>query len=194
MAPGHARRCPAGILPHVSPRGRAGADRRRPGTDPGRENGPTGAPVPVRPRRAGMSFANQVAIITGASSGIGWALAKLLAAQGARVGLTARREVQLAELAAEIRRAGGTAEYVAADSSMAAYKGLPGESGYCSTKAAVNNFMEGLRIQLREHGIAVTTICPGFVTTPMTEVNKFPMPWLMSADEAARRIARALLR
>src|SRR5204862_98345 len=55
------------------------------------------------------------AIITGASSGIGWALAKFLAAQGARVGLTARREVQLAELAAEIRRAGGTAEYVAAD-------------------------------------------------------------------------------
>ena len=59
--------------------------------------------------------------------------------------------------------------HLAAVSSMAAYKGLPGESGYTSSKAAVNNFMEGLRIQLRGRGIAVTTICPGFVRTPMTE-------------------------
>ena len=75
---------------------------------------------------------------------------------------------------------------------MAAYKGLPGESGYTSSKAAVNNFMEGLRIQLRDKGIAVTTICPGFVKTPMTEVNEFHMPWLLEADDAARRIVRAL--
>ncbi len=54
--------------------------------------------------------------------------------------------------------------------------------------------MEGLRIQLRGKGIDVTTICPGFVTTPMTSVNDFAMPFVMSADEAARRIVRALRR
>jgi short-subunit dehydrogenase len=54
--------------------------------------------------------------------------------------------------------------------------------------------MEGLRIQLRDRGIAVTTICPGFVRTEMTEGNRFHMPWLMEADEAARRVARALAR
>jgi short-subunit dehydrogenase len=52
--------------------------------------------------------------------------------------------------------------------------------------------MEGLRIHLRDKGIAVTTVCPGFVRTPMTEVNKFHMPWLLEAGEAARRIVRAL--
>jgi short-subunit dehydrogenase len=84
--------------------------------------------------------------------------------------------------------------HVAAVSSMAGYKGLPGEGGYTSSKAAVNNFMESLRIQLRGTGVAVTTICPGFVTTPMTEVNQFKMPWLLQADDAARRIVRALAR
>ena len=77
-------------------------------------------------------------------------------------------------------------------SSLAAYKGLPGESGYSSSKAAVNNYLEGLRIQLRDRGIHVTTICPGFIKTPMTEVNQFKMPFLLEADEAARRIVGAL--
>ena len=82
--------------------------------------------------------------------------------------------------------------HLSAVSSLAAYKGLPGESGYCATKAAVNSYMEGLRIQLASRGIAVTTICPGFVKTPMTDVNHFKMPWLITADDAARRIVRAL--
>src|SRR5262249_40301412 len=84
--------------------------------------------------------------------------------------------------------------HLAAVSSLAAYKGLPGEAAYCASKAAVNTYMEGLRIQLRERNIAVTTICPGFVRTPMTEVNKFKMPWLLEADDAARRIVRAMKR
>jgi NAD(P)-dependent dehydrogenase (short-subunit alcohol dehydrogenase family) len=67
---------------------------------------------------------------------------------------------------ADVRRGGDGA----AVSSLGAYKGLPRESGYCASKAAVNAFMEGLRIQLRGKGVAVTTICPGFVRTPMTEV------------------------
>jgi short-subunit dehydrogenase len=218
-----------------------------------------------------MSFANRVAVITGASSGIGWALARELAAQGCRVGLVARRREQLDELAGEIGQAGGTAETACADvtdraqteaafehlrgrlgpvdllvanagvgaptlldpvnvgdvekmirvnvmgvvysiaavlpemlrrggghlaavSSQAAYKGLPGESAYCASKAAVNTYMEGLRIQLRGRGVSVTTICPGFVKTPMTDVNQFHMPWVMSAEKAARKIARALRR
>jgi short-subunit dehydrogenase len=54
--------------------------------------------------------------------------------------------------------------------------------------------MEALRIQLRSRGIHVTTILPGFVRTPMTELHPFKMPFLMEADEAARRVARALRR
>jgi short-subunit dehydrogenase len=216
-----------------------------------------------------MSFTNQTAVITGASSGIGWALAKELAAHGCRLGLLARRQDKLEELAGEIRAAGGTAAiavasvadrqqtvaaihslrdqlgpvdllianagvgmptqieplnidqvetmfkvntlgvvysieavlpemlqrgqgHLAAVSSLAAYKGLPGESGYCASKAAVNTYMEGLRIQLASRGIAVTTICPGFIKTPMTDVNQFEMPGLMSAEDAARVMVRAL--
>src|SRR5204863_2040131 len=60
--------------------------------------------------------------------------------------------------------------------------------------AAVNAYMEGLRIQLRDKGISVTTLCPGFVKTPMTAANDFPMPGLIDADEAARRMVRALRR
>ncbi len=215
------------------------------------------------------AFADQSAIITGASSGIGWALAMELASQGCKVGLLARRRDKLEALAASIRQSGGTCAYSVADianraatlaaigeltsqlgaadllianagvgmpttiqpfnvedtekmfrvnllgvvyaiegvlpamlergrghlaavSSLAAYKGMPGESGYCGSKAAVNTYMESLRIQLRNRNIAVTTICPGFVRTPMTSVNQFYMPWLIEADDAARRIVRAL--
>jgi short-subunit dehydrogenase len=218
-----------------------------------------------------MSLANQVAIITGASTGIGHALARALAREGCKVGLLARRRELLDQLRDDIRAAGGVAEcasanvaerrqtvaaihdlaarlgpvdllvanagtggpttiepfnvdvqervvqvnflgviysieavlpemlkrgrgHLAAVSSQAAYKGLPGEMAYTSSKAAVNNYMEGLRIQLRRRNIAVTTICPGFVKTPMTDVNQFHMPWMMSADEAARRIVRSLRR
>ena len=84
--------------------------------------------------------------------------------------------------------------HIAAISSLAAYKGMPGESGYCSSKVAVNTYLEGLRIQLRGRGIAVTTVCPGFIRTPMTEVNEFPMPFVMNADKAARKILRAIAR
>src|SRR5437762_11412567 len=62
-----------------------------------------------------MAFANRVVVITGASSGIGWELAKVLAAQQARVGLVARRQDKLEALAAEIRQAGGIAALAVAD-------------------------------------------------------------------------------
>ncbi len=218
-----------------------------------------------------MSFANQVAIVTGASSGIGWALAKTLAAQQCVVGAVARRKDRLEALVQEIQADGGKAASAVADvsdraqtiaairslrdqlgpidlmiansgvgvpttldpintdevetmfkvntlgvvyaieavlpemlargkghlaavSSMAAYLGMPGESGYCASKAAVNYYMDGLRIQLRQRGIHVTTICPGFIETPMTATNTFKMPWLLKADRAAQLIVKALAR
>ena len=71
---------------------------------------------------------------------------------------------------------------------------MPGQQAYCASKAAINSFLEGLRVQLRSRGVAVTTLCPGFVATPMTEDHAFHMPFLLSADNAAARIVRALKR
>ena len=81
---------------------------------------------------------------------------------------------------------------VASVSSLGAYKGLPGSEAYCASKAAVNTFLEGLRIQLCGRGIAVTTLCPGFVRTSMTAANRHWMPFVLEPDEAARRMVRAL--
>lgn len=216
-----------------------------------------------------QSLAGRVALVTGASSGIGWELGRQLAREGARVALVARREAPLRELAAQIATAGGTALPIPADvgareqvegafarvrehfgpvdlvianagvgrptlrdpvnmgdiedtfrinlmgvvytlsaalpemlsrksghlvavSSLAAYRGLPSESAYCASKAAVNVYMDGLRIHLRGTGVRATTICPGFVTTPMTATNKFHMPQLMTAEYAAGKMIRAI--
>jgi short-subunit dehydrogenase len=84
--------------------------------------------------------------------------------------------------------------HIAAVSSLAAFKGFPGQSGYCASKAGVKIYLEGLRIQLRSRGIKVTTICPGFVHTPMTAAHPFPLPFALEPDDAARRVARALRR
>ncbi|MBI3823309.1 MAG: SDR family NAD(P)-dependent oxidoreductase [Planctomycetes bacterium] len=218
-----------------------------------------------------MSFANQVAIITGASSGIGWELAKTLAAQQCAVGVLARRQDRLDALVQEIQAAGGKAACAVADvaergptvaaihslrdqlgpvdlliansgvgypttieplntdqivrmfnvntlgvvyaieavlpemlqrgkghlaavSSLAAYLPMPGESGYCASKAAVSFYMDSLRMQLRGRGVHVTTVCPGFIETPMTAHNPFKMPFLLKPDRAAQLIVRALAR
>ena len=218
-----------------------------------------------------MGWRGTTVVITGASSGIGWALAKELAARGARVGISARRPELLEKLVGEIRASGGIVEaetgdvadrsalaeaigklesrlgptdvlianagvsapsggdpvnsdavetmlrvnylgvvyafeavlpgmlrrsagHIVAVSSLAAYKGLPGSAAYCASKAAVNVFCEALRIELRPRGVAVTAICPGFIRTPMTAAQTNPMPFLMDAAAAAKRIADALLR
>ena len=96
-----------------------------------------------------------------------------------------------AVLPAMLRRRSG---HLVAISSLAAYKGLPGESAYCASKAAVNAFMEGLRIELRNRGVKVTTVCPGFVDTPMNTMDAAATPFLMSAEAAAMRIARVVAR
>lgn len=216
-----------------------------------------------------MKLESQVAIVTGASSGIGAELARQLAVNGVRVGLTARREDALQALAAEIRARGGFAAVAPADardpeatrsavirlaeelgtvdllianagrgaetpaaefsasvleeiirvnllgaayaieavlpemlkkgrghlvgiSSLASYRGLPRLGGYSASKAAMNQLLEGLRVELRGRGIAVTTVYPGYVRTPMTEGSKRPQPFLLEAEPAARIILKGI--
>lgn len=76
--------------------------------------------------------------------------------------------------------------------SLAGYRGLPGAPAYCASKAAVKTWGEGLRGHLRKDSIRVSVICPGFITTRMTAVNKFKMPFLMDADKAARIMIKGL--
>lgn len=78
-------------------------------------------------------------------------------------------------------------------SSVAGMRGLPNAGAYSASKAAVNTWMESLRIRLRDR-VHVMTVCPGFVATPMTASNRFRMPWLITADDAAARIERAIQR
>jgi short-subunit dehydrogenase len=77
-------------------------------------------------------------------------------------------------------------------SSLASYRGLPRSHAYCASKSGLNAFLEGLRAEIADRGVRVTTVCPGFVRTPMIEKGTSPMPFLLEADEAARRILRAV--
>ena len=76
--------------------------------------------------------------------------------------------------------------------SIAGFRGLPGSEAYSASKAAAISYLESLRLELRDSGIKVVTICPGYIRTSMTDVNNFPMPFLLDADDAARRIARVI--
>lgn len=73
--------------------------------------------------------------------------------------------------------------------SVAGYRGLPGAAAYSASKAAAISYLESLRVELRASGIKVVTICPGYIATPMTAQNPYPMPFMLSAEAAARRIA-----
>ncbi len=213
----------------------------------------------------------RTALVTGASSGIGAALARRLAAAGAEVALVARREELLAALRDEIVAAGGKARIYPVDvavpeaavevvrraddelggldlvvanagvgrsrwagrlawedlaptlrvnvegaaatlvavlprmverrrghlvgvSSLAGYRGMPRSAAYSASKAFLSTFLESLRVDLRGTGVAVTDVRPGFVRTPMTAENRFPMPFLIDAEPAARTIVAALTR
>jgi short-subunit dehydrogenase len=83
---------------------------------------------------------------------------------------------------------------VAIVSSLAGFRGIPGAPAYCASKAAVKVWGEALRGHLAPEGIGVTVVCPGFVKSRMTAVNKFPMPLLMEVDRAAAIIQRGLAR
>jgi short-subunit dehydrogenase len=206
----------------------------------------------------------QRVIITGASSGIGTALAHCYAQRGAVLGLIARRTTELEGLAArlpvpvhiypaDVRNAAalqaaaadfvgrhGSPDIVIANAgvstgtltefpedlasfqevidinligmvktfqpfiaamrtagrgslvgiaSVAGYRGLPGAAAYSASKAAAISYLESLRIELAASGVKVITICPGYIATPLTANNPYPMPFLLSADIAARKIA-----
>lgn len=96
----------------------------------------------------------------------------------------------LAAFAPAMRAAGrGTLAGIA---SVAGFRGLAGNGAYSSSKAAARIWMESLRTELHGSGVSVVCVCPGYIDTPMTRVNRFRMPFLITADEAAPRIARAI--
>jgi short-subunit dehydrogenase len=204
--------------------------------------------------------------ISGASSGLGHALARRYGARGAVLGLAARRHSQLQALSRELNAcaayavdvrdahavAGAAAEFIAVHgcpdivianagvsagtaaahaedlavtreimetnvlglahtfqpfigamlergggqlvgiASVAGYRGLPGAGAYCASKAAAITYMESMRLELHASGIAVTTICPGYIATAMTSGNPYPMPFILSAERAAERVIRVI--
>jgi NAD(P)-dependent dehydrogenase (short-subunit alcohol dehydrogenase family) len=78
--------------------------------------------------------------------------------------------------------------------SVAGFRGLPGAGAYSASKAAAISYLESLRVDLHDSGIRVVTVCPGYIRTPMTDINPYPMPFMLEADDAARRIARVIAR
>ena len=78
--------------------------------------------------------------------------------------------------------------------SVAGFRGLPGAGAYSASKAAAISYLESLRVELHGSGVKAVTICPGYIETPMTALNPYPMPFMLDAGEAARRIARAIER
>ena len=216
-----------------------------------------------------LDWSKKVALVTGASSGIGRGLAVELARRGAAVGLLARREDLLQEVVREIEARGGKASALPADvtdagavraavgelqsefgpidllianagvgatiaggklepdgvakvfsvnvigvvnsvtavipqmierrrgqlvviSSLAAYRGLPKSAAYCASKAAVSSLFESLRLDLQPQGIDVTIIHPGFIKTPLTAGRQAKLPFLLEADDAARKMIGAI--
>ena len=211
-----------------------------------------------------------VVFLTGATSGLGEALARHYASHGATLGLFARREAELvrvstnfessrvATYAGDVRdadalaRAGadfiarfgvpdivignagvsrGTLTQLAEDvaafravfetnvlglvhtfqpflqpmldakrgalvgiASVAGFRGIPGSGAYSGSKAAAIAYLESLRVELRGSGVAVVTVCPGYIATPMTAKNPYRMPFLLAPDKAARLVARAIER
>lgn len=89
-----------------------------------------------------------------------------------------------------MRKAGnGTLVGVA---SVAGFRGIPGSEAYSASKAALISYLESLRVELHGSGVSVVTLCPGYIETPMTEINPYAMPFILPANEAARRMARVI--
>lgn len=83
---------------------------------------------------------------------------------------------------------------IALMSSLAGFRGLPRAPAYGASKAAVRSLGEGMRGLCARHGIRVSVICPGFVKSPMTDINPYPMPFLMTAERAAQIVRKGLAR
>jgi len=78
--------------------------------------------------------------------------------------------------------------------SIAGFRGIAGSGAYSASKAAAITYLESLRLELAGSGVAVVTVCPGYIATPMTAQNPYRMPFLLDAGKAARLIARAIER
>ncbi|HAF44410.1 MAG: short-chain dehydrogenase [Sideroxydans sp. GWF2_59_14] len=76
--------------------------------------------------------------------------------------------------------------------SVAGFRGLPGSGAYSASKAAAISYMESLRVEMYGSGVKVVTLCPGYIKTPMTDINTYPMPFILPADVAAKRMARVI--
>ncbi len=76
--------------------------------------------------------------------------------------------------------------------SVAGIRGLPGHGAYCASKAAVISYCESLRGEMRPHGVRVVTISPGYIDTPLTQQNRYGMPFLMQASDFADRAFKAI--
>ena len=94
---------------------------------------------------------------------------------------------------AAMRAAGGERRLVGI-ASVAGIRGLAGAEAYSASKAAAISYLESLRLEMQPCGIGVVTIAPGYIRTPLTAVNRYKMPFLLSADEAAQRFAGAIER
>jgi hypothetical protein len=92
----------------------------------------------------------------------------------------------------ETMKRGTGARRLVAIGSVAGIRGMKGAGAYCASKSAVHTYAESLRLELQPHGIRVVTIAPGYIDTPMTRHNRFPMPFLMPADRFAAAAARAI--
>ena len=79
-------------------------------------------------------------------------------------------------------------------SSIAGFRGIPGSGAYSASKAAATAYLESLRVELSSSGVNVLTVCPGYIKTPMTDINPFYMPFVMDADRAARSIRKAIIK
>jgi short-subunit dehydrogenase len=76
--------------------------------------------------------------------------------------------------------------------SVAGFRGLPGSGAYSSSKAAAITYLESLRVEMHGSGVKVVTLCPGYIKTPMTDINTYPMPFILDAEVAAKRMARVI--
>jgi short-subunit dehydrogenase len=76
--------------------------------------------------------------------------------------------------------------------SVASIRGLPGHGGYCASKAGVVSYCESLRGELRASGVKVVTLCPGYIATPLTQNNRYSMPFLMQPEAFALQAVRAI--
>ncbi len=81
---------------------------------------------------------------------------------------------------------------IAIISSIAGYRGLPSAPAYSASKNCVKAWGEALRGWLKSEGVLVNVVCPGFIKTPLTDVNRFKMPFLMTTEKAARKIQKGL--